>query len=94
MKGTIRANYNIDSLTITIYDASGTVVQDAAVRTTRSSKQVISLTRFLEDDPGSMRGAIDIDALDDSKYRFVLVCRLINGEEHVLRDFTFSKGDE
>ena len=93
MKGTIKANYNIDSLIITIYDESGNVVQDAAVRTERSSKQVISLTRFLEDDPGSMRGAIDIDALDESKYRFVLVCRLINGEEHILRDFTFSKGD-
>ena len=93
LSGFIDCNHHIDTLTITIYDQEDNQVQEAAIRAERSTNFVIPVKRFQDDNPASMRGFIDLSQLPDGQYRYILVCRLVNGQEYTVRDFTFRNDD-
>jgi len=90
LTGTITSNWMIDSLTMTITNATGSVVQEGAVRSARGQNYKIGLGRFLTDKPAGVRGYIDPDALTSGKYHCKLVCRLSSGQEFTVRDFDFT----
>ena len=87
--GYIDCNHHIDTITITILDENDQVVQEAAIRPVRGSNMTIAVKRFLEDDPATIRGFIDLSQLEEKEYRFMLTCRLINGQEVTTRDYHF-----
>ena len=93
MNGYVDSNYHIDTLTVTITDKDGNIVQQAALRAPRYDKRMVAVNRFEKDKEGRVRGTLDYTALEDGKYHCALVCRLVNGQEFTTRDFSFEKGD-
>lgn len=89
LAGFVDCNHHIDTVTVTILDENGQVVQEAAVQAVRGKNMVLEVKRIANDDPDTIRGFIDISQLDGQKYRFVLTCRLVNGQEVVTRDYEF-----
>ena len=90
--GYVQSNYHIDTITTTITDRNGNVVQEAALRATRYDKHVVAVNRYEKDPAGRIRGELDFSALDDDSFHCTTVCRLINGQEFIVRDFDFEKG--
>ena len=90
--GYVQSNYHIDTITTTITDRNGNVIQEAALRATRYDKHVVAVNRYEKDPAGRIRGELDFSALDDDCFHCTTVCRLINGQEFIVRDFDFEKG--
>ena len=89
MNGYVDSNYHIDTLTVTITDKDGNIVQQAALRATRYDKRMVAVNRFQKDTAGRIRGELDFSNLESGTYRCTLVCRLVNGQEFTTRDLTF-----
>ena len=90
LTGSVESNWMIDSLTMTITDAAGKVVQEGAIRSVRAKTFLMSLSRFEKDQPGAVRGYIKPEELAAGNYHCKLVCRLVAGDEFVVRDFDFT----
>ena len=91
LNGELESNYYIDTITATTTDMEGNIIQQAAMRAPRYDNLIVDLQRFNEEEPGKIRGEFDYNTLEPGKYRSMLVCRLINGQEFTLRDITFEK---
>lgn len=90
LQGSVESNWMIDSLTMTITDANGAVVQEGAIRSVRNRNFLMALNRFEKDQPGAVRGYIKPEELAAGQYHCKLVCRLVAGQEFVVRDFDFT----
>lgn len=90
LMGSVESNWMIDSLTMTITDAEGKVVQEGAIRSVRARTFMMALNRFEKDQPGAVRGYIKPEELAPGQYHCKLVCRLVAGDEFVVRDFDFA----
>lgn len=73
-----------------ITDASGQEVQKATVSTSRDSYRNFNMRKFVTDIPETVRGSLDLEALEAGTYHCTLVCRLTTGEEFTVRDFDFT----
>lgn len=89
--GFIDCSYPIDTVTITVTDKNGQVVQQAALRAVRGQNRNVGLNRFAKDAPEGIRGSYNYESLPSGTYRCTLVCRLVNGQEFTTRDITFDK---
>lgn len=89
--GVISSNWYIDAVTITVKDASGDVIQEATGRVSRSDNRKFDLQQFVTDNPDSILGKVDSEALAVGQYKCVVVCRLTSGQELVAREFEFTK---
>lgn len=90
LSGNISCNWFIDAVTMTITDASGAQVQKATVSTNRNSYRSFDMQKFVTDIPETIRGSLDLDALEAGSYHCTVVCRLTTGEELTARDFDFT----
>lgn len=90
LSGNISCNWFIDAVTMTITDASGAQVQKATVSTSRNSYRNFDMQKFVTDIPETIRGSLDLDALEAGSYHCTVVCRLTNGQELTSRDFDFT----
>lgn len=93
LSGFVDCNYHIDTVTVSILDAEGNLVQQAALRANRYDKRIVALNRFQKENKDTIRGSFDYDALEPGNYRCTLVCRLVNGQEFTTRDIAFEKED-
>ena len=99
--GTISSNWAIDMVTLTIKDNTDKVVQEVTGRSLRGSWNIeggvgekqreFDLQRFVTDAPDTFVGAADPAKLPAGDYRCTVTCRLMGGQEFVVRDFKFSK---
>lgn len=90
LSGTITCEWMIDTLTMTITDPDGNVVQEGAIRGVRGKNRTVELERFLTDNPAGVRGYIKPEALTAGSYHCKLICRLSSGEELTVRNFDFT----
>ncbi len=91
-KGSFTANYRISSVTITIYDKSGNVVQKATCFGKEEEMYRFQLSRFSElAEQKVLQGSLDLKNLAAGSYRCTHVCHVSTGEDIVVRDFTFDK---
>ena len=90
LTGTISCNWMIDSLTMTITDEVGAVVQKGALRSTRTSNYSTNLQRFKTEKPTGILGRIAPEELAAGNYHCKLVCRLVSGQEFTMRNFDFT----
>ena len=88
--GVITTNWSIDTVSVAITDTSGNVLQKISASSKRYENQCFELQQFFTDDPGSIRGDVDVDALTSGDYHCTLVVRLVNGQEFTVRDFDFT----
>jgi len=89
--GTLRCNWYMDNVFITITDQSGAVVQKLNMVATRGGLKQIDLQTFSADYPLRVQGSLDPDTLAPGQYRCTLVVRLGTEEEVTVRDFTFTR---
>ena len=97
--GKLTSNWAIDTVTLTIKDNEGKVVQEATGRSARGfwssnageTQRQFDLQQFITDLPGTVIGTADPDALAAGKYHCTVVCRLMSGQEFVVREFEFTK---
>lgn len=92
--GTVKANFRISSVTVTITDNSGNVVQKATcyTRQTNNEGDKFDLSRFTDSvEKLVMKGQVDLDKLASGSYKCVFSCLAGNGETFTFRSFTFSK---
>jgi len=96
--GKISSNWAIDVVTLTIKDNAGKVIQEATGRSVRGNWDTIGdkqrefdLPQFVTDAPGKIVGKVDPEALVAGKYHCTVVCRLMSGQEIVVREFEFTK---
>jgi len=90
-KGYVLSTVYMDSLIATVTDESGNVMQECTLHIRRSSKLKIEIARFQKENPSTLLGSIDPDALPSGKYCITLTCRLVNGQEEVTRQLNFTK---
>ena len=90
-EGSVISNRYIDCVTVAICDMDGNVIQSITGRAKRGANKNYQLSRFLTEKAGSMIGSVDLSLLESGQYRCVITARLTIGEEHVVRDFTFTK---
>ena len=90
LTGTIKCNWMIDTLTMTITDATGEQVQRGAIRSTRGSTFAVKLQKFLTYNPACVLGYIAPDELTSGSYHCTLTCRIVTGAEFTVRDFDFT----
>ena len=91
--GSIITNYNLDAVQITVYNQHNEIVQQTTGRKHRSYPKEYKMERFLTEKPGSMKGTLDLDALEAGNYRCTVTVKLTMDDDyiHTARDFTFSK---
>ncbi len=90
LAGTISSNRFIDSVTVCIYDNEGNILQKATARAQRAKNYTaFDLQQFTSDSESAIIGKIDLSKLSDKDSRCTLSCRMVNGEEIVVRDFKF-----
>lgn len=96
--GIISSNWAIDSVTISITDENGRVIQEATGRSARGSwhregekQREFDLQQFVNDAPGAILGEINIQLLEAGNYHCAVRCRLMGGQELTVRDFEFTK---
>ena len=95
--GEITCNWFMDSFTMSILDSEGKTLQQATAFVRRSNGKMafqrkFKVEQFFMGDPENVVGKIDFRALPlGSKYRLLLVCKLMNGEEITVRDVKFTK---
>ena len=89
--GVVSSNMFIDSVYITITDTEGNVVQEVAGRARRRYNKEFDLSRFVTELPGSMKGSVDIEALEAGNYHCSVVARITDGQTFTVRDFDFTK---
>ena len=90
LTGTIKCNWMIDTLTMTVTDASGNEVQRGAIRSTRAYNFAVDLQKFLTDNPAGVLGRIAPGELTAGSYHCTLTCRLTGGAVFTVRDFDFT----
>jgi len=89
-QGTFSSNYLIDSVTITITDASGNAAQTAICYNRESNRRSLDLAKFLTAGEPIVKGAIDLASLPSGTYHCKHVCRTPYGIEHTMREFDFT----
>ena len=90
-EGNVISNRYIDCVRVTILDEAGNVVQQSTGRARRRFNKDFQMSRFVTENPGALRGIVDVSALDSGKYRCTVTARLTTGDEYTVRDFTFDK---
>jgi len=90
-EGNILSNRYIDCVRVTILDEAGNVVQESTGRARRRFNKDFQMSRFVTENPGALRGIVDVAKLDSGKYRCTVTARLTTGDEYTVRDFTFEK---
>jgi len=97
--GKLSSNWAIDTVTLTIKDNAGKVMQKATGRSARGfwnseageTQRQFNLQQFITDKPGTVIGTVDTEALAAGNYHCTVVCRLMSGQEITVRDFEFTK---
>lgn len=90
LDGTLSSNYYIDTVTVMITDGDGNEIQRSSASVTRANSSNFSMKKFLMDNPASVRGKLDLESLKKGTYHCKTVCRIMSGEEVVVRDFDFA----
>lgn len=90
LDGTINANYYMDTMTVIITDSDGNEIQRASASVTRAESSSFSMKKFMTDHPTSVRGRLDLGSLKKGTYHCKAVCRMMSGEEVIVRDFDFT----
>lgn len=90
--GTVRANYRISSVTVTITDSKGKVVQSATCYSKMNENGVFQLSRFTDSvEKQVMKGSVDLDKLSAGSYKCEFTCLTATGKTHTFRSFSFTK---
>lgn len=92
--GTVRANFRISCVTVTITDSKGNVVQTATCYTCQRNNEgdTFQLSRFTDSvEQLVMKGYVDLNKLGSGNYKCVFSCMAGTGETFAFRSFTFSK---
>ena len=93
-EGSISCNNFIDSVTITITDANGNVVQKAAQSPYRGRQREFIMSEFITGQPKNWsRGIVDLDTLPVGQYHCDVVCRLTTGATYTMRSFDIDQSD-
>lgn len=91
-KGRLTANRFISAVSVTISDADGAVVQKcSASPVSRYEPYIFDMECFSTELPEVLRGSLDLEALSSGSYHCTVHCRLITGDEFLVRDFDFTK---
>ncbi len=89
--GTLTCSRDMDRMTLTITDSTGSVVQEASVHhPERWQRKIFELQQFTTENPETLMGSLDLDALAAGTYHCTVVCRLTTGQEVTARDFDFT----
>lgn len=90
--GTITASYPISSLTMTITDAQGKVVQKATCYAGESdNRYMFRMSQFNSPiERPVMQGAYDPDALTAGSYHCTLTCQIATGRTFTVRSYDFT----
>ena len=92
LKGKLTATRFISAVAITVYDATGTVVQQcSASPVSRYEPYTFNMESFSTEPPEVLRGSLGLESLPAGEYTCKVTCRLITGDEFTVRDFTFTK---
>lgn len=91
-KGKLTATRFISAVAVTVSDSAGTVVQHcSASPTSRYEPYDFDMETFSTERPEVLRGSLDPESLPAGDYTCKVTCRLVNGDEFTVRDFTFTK---
>ena len=91
LSGTLTCSRDMDKMTLTITDSTGSVVQEASVHhPDRWQRKIFELQQFTTENPETLMGSLDLDALAVGTYHCTVVCRLTTGQELTARDFDFT----
>ena len=90
LTGVISSNRFMDSVTVSIFDNGGELVQKSTARAKRSANYTeFDMQQFTTDPAVSVIGKIDVAKLSKGTFRCELVCKMVNGEKIVVRNFEF-----
>ena len=90
MEGTLTSTRFIESVAIQIFDTSDNVLQQCSASPINRQLYTFDMQVFETDRPEVFRGNLDFEALASGAYRCKVLCRLITGDEFVVRDFEFT----
>lgn len=88
--GTLTTTRFMESVTVRITDASGTVVQTCTASPTNRQLYTFDLATFETDRPEVLRGTVDLTTLPSGEYTCTVLCNLITGTQLTARTFTFT----
>ena len=90
--GEIKSNYRIASVTITVKDAKGNVVQSATCYAKESEMCTFQVKRFNDSvEQAVMKGSLNIDQLPAGTYQCSYTCQISTGETFTVRQFSIQK---
>lgn len=93
-KGTLSCSYKICTVTITITDGNGAVVQQATCFPMESERYLFWMKHFTEaQEQPVMQGSFAPEELAPGSYRATVQCIVGTGETLTARDFTFTVSD-
>ena len=89
--GTVKANYRISSITVTLTQGDKTV-QSATCYGHQEEMYEFNLYRFTNaTEQPVIRGSLDLEGLKPGTYRCTFTAKLSTGADVVFRDFTVTK---
>lgn len=88
--GNVTSNWHIDTVTVTITDESGKVVQEVIGHARRRYNKDFEMERFVTENPGACKGSVDVTTLESGSYHCTVTARLTTGEKFAVRDFDFT----
>lgn len=87
----IKSNYRISSVTVSIEDANGDLVQRSTCNAMERELFTFDLKRFVaESEQSLLRGHLDLEGLPAGQYRCTFDCQVSTGAVIRFRDFTFT----
>jgi len=90
-KGVFQSPYRISSVTITITDKDGKVVQQMTGFGKQEEMMRFRLPRMIDEaEADVVRGSIDLDALAAGTYKCTHTCQIATGKILTVRDFEFT----
>ena len=85
--GNLEATRFIDSVIVSYTDKDGKIVQQVASSGNRGNAYTFQMNTFISDYPEAFRGKLDLQSLPAGTYRYKVVCRLVTGDEFIVRDY-------
>lgn len=90
--GSVKSNFRISHVTIAIVDAQGNTVQASTCYGREKEMYALDLKRFTRSsEQDSLRGILDVEALDAGTYTVEYTCHISTGESIPVGSFTFEK---
>jgi len=89
--GTLKCNWALDNVTVTITDASGAVVQSSILHPQRRTELAVSMAQFTQDAAANKTvGVVAPLTLASGSYHCKVTCRTVAGHVMTARDFDFT----